>query len=201
MPLGHDVADGILSLQSTFDSALDQRCENQVEEEWTHVKVSLPDEAADDLLGKSSHLLRSAMRETGLIITLQRPKSSLSAGKLSLQHEQATVMTIEGSRDRIELAHKYLGRWSSLSQEQIACQLGSANANVRPQEPTLGRSRQRHHCAVICTKADLVGKALGGMINVASSASLPILWVSNGHVSSRLQPLPSARTIVDCLLS
>lgn len=85
--------------------------------------------------------------------------------------------------------HRFFGRWSHACEQQMVqqlamqCQLASASAmsgavegeKVGGQETLVGRDAR--HEAVICTKADVAGNALGTVVNIARATALPILCV------------------------
>ncbi len=70
--------------------------------EWGEVHISLPAEAAHDFAGKSSTVLRTAMRQAGAIITLEPPTANNSS----------TVLIIEGTHAAIMRSHRHISNWS-----------------------------------------------------------------------------------------
>jgi hypothetical protein len=70
--------------------------------EWGEVHISLPAEAAHDFAGKSSAVLRTAMRQAGAIITLEPPTADNSS----------TVLIIEGTHAAIMRSHRHISKCS-----------------------------------------------------------------------------------------
>ena len=172
------------ALHSRVARADDEHHDASGEKDWGEVHVSLPAEAAQDFVGKSSHVLRSAMRQAGAIITLEPPSSENSS----------TVLIIEGTRAAIMRSPRYLKKWSHACQQQVVRQLAvhpeaapesdvsGAVPSERGSGQKVGGAQDRRHEAIICTKADAAGNALGAVINLAHATAMPVLCV--------LLPLP-----------
>ena len=116
--------------------------------DWQEIRITLPKEAAEDLLGASSSLLRNAMRNARTVISLelQQCEGGVSrsgeevggkaiAGGLvvsGMQCEGAGPLTprcpvyelvIQGTLEGIDKTHEYLGVWSAVCRELIAAEV------------------------------------------------------------------------------
>ena len=78
------------------------------DDDETEVTIALDPEAALDLSGPSCHLLRTAMRRAGVIITIQHGKEL--SHKFSYTNQ--SQLTIQGTRQAINATHTFLGRWA-----------------------------------------------------------------------------------------
>lgn len=198
---------------------------HQIEHDhWAEVSVLLPKRAGDELLGKSAHVLRSAMRRAHVIMTVQYVASSAEHANAHHQHlHNATVLTIQGAPLAIHSTHAYLGEWSSISQPQIEQQLAQQLAQqqaVPPVSPAQSEQSQREESqsasqtslavacdrrqggmtGIICTKTDVAKQALGAILNIPHTTHLPILCVRLWHAPSEcllLRTVCVACVIVD----
>ena len=116
--------------------------------DWQEIRITLPKEAAEDLLGASSSLLRDAMRNARTVISLELQQcegggsrsgeeggGKANAGGLvvsGMQGERAGLLTprcpvyelvIQGTLEGIDKTHEYLGVWSAVCRELIAAEM------------------------------------------------------------------------------
>jgi len=169
---------------NTSDECLDEdaRCSDSARH--VEMMLSLPAQAAKDFLGKPARLLGEAMRDSGVIITLELSPTGNS-----------TTLRLQGTRQEIEClssslsARPYFSDWTSSCKSQMENQL-LAWSSPEPRTPLtkvpdqhsvvvadgfLPRHLQRCNRGVVCTKADKVGEALGAVVNVAACNKAPIL--------------------------
>jgi hypothetical protein len=176
--------------------------------------VWLPSEAAQDLLGKSSRLLGQAMRDTGVIMTLEHAAHA-SCTALRLQGRLRDMNSLSRCLGE-EVPRRYLGDWTGTCKAQLdkhllhlSCSSSSFSSSSsssssfsstplrssasqqhkagvpggagdgQPDSEGLARvshpSCQRCHRAILCTKADMAGAALGGLVNAAATSKAPVL--------------------------
>jgi len=220
---GHSAAEELERLSSFVDACLlqtyyglksntsDERCSDKDEQNSAqHVEMMLllPAQAAKDFLGKPGRLLGEAMRDCGVIITLELSPSGNS-----------TCLRLQGTRQEIQSlscslsARRYFSDWTSNCKSQMERQLLAWSSPEQPlakvseqpavleAESFLPRHLQRCHRGVVCTKADKVGDALGAVVNIAACNKAPILWMTNGSEMRDLVPPPSSAALLRRLLS
>lgn len=189
-----------LSLVQASADAPHESLELQLDDDdETEVTIALHPEAAQDLTGPSCHLLRTAMRGAGVIITIQHGTEVSHDFSYSNQR-----LTIQGTRRAINATHRYLGRWAAGCQQHIVAQLSTAMYGhvAHPQVPSVpsdqaqqeqklntildaqklakyGQGPRRNGAtAIIYTKTDLVAnsaKSVGAMLGMAYTNGFPTL--------------------------
>lgn len=207
----------------------------QREQQQLEMTISLPPEAAQDFLGRWRPQLGAAMRDTGVIITLQHAsEANASRTALCLQGRLCDLLMLSRSLT----ARGYFGKWTASCKAQLEVELYkrgmgqqpdteeglslSSSGGCRPlSDPTLlfpsaadviggqvrresdpgercqptpqqpggkswsgmpdmdgrasNRQQQRCHRAILCTRTDLAGSAVGAVVNAAACNKAPIL--------------------------
>ena len=143
------------------------------------------------------------MRDTGVIMTLEHaaPASSTALRLQGRLHDMHSLSRRLGE----SVPRRYLGDWTGTCKAQLDKHLLLLSSSSSSSAPLRASASQQHmagvpggagdgqpgsegfarashpscqqrcHRAILCTKADMAGAALGGLINAAATSKAPVL--------------------------